>query len=188
MMKKSRKLAALTAALGVSMAALAIGAQAHAETYLRGEISGGFSDQYSLPGPNADLDNAWRVDGAVGANIAPHVRLEGDLAYSKADIQGGGDSKATIGLGNVYYDFGDNSKFTPFVGAGVGWGKFDTSVGDDDSWAYQLTAGVSRAFSDRLTGEVAYHYTAAPDLTISGTDADYKSSFVGAGLRWKLGG
>lgn len=184
-MKKTRMIAAF---IGVSMAALFAGAQAHAETYLRGELAGGFSDEYDTSVPGGNLENSWRAGAALGAKLSPHVRLEGELAYSKADLEGGGDSKATLGLGNVYYDFGDGTKITPFVGAGLGWGKFDTSAGDDNGWAYQLTAGLSKNVSDRMTAEVAYHYTAAPDLDIGPGSADYKSSFVGAGLRWKLGG
>jgi opacity protein-like surface antigen len=182
-----RSTLALSLAAGLSLAALAFAAPAQAETYVRGELSGGFSDQYDIPGPGADLEDSWRADAALGANLSPNIRLEGDLGYAEADIQGGGDSTAKTLLGNVYYDFNNSSGFTPFVGAGAGWGWFDTSAGDDDSWTYQLTAGVSKAFTDRLTGEVAYHYTAAPNVEISGLDADYHSSFVGAGLRWKLG-
>ena len=171
----------------LTLVALMIAGAAQAETYLKGEIGGGFSDSYDIGSGKADLDNAWLFGGAVGASLSPHTRLEGELLYSKADLQGGGTAKATVGFANGYYDFGDGTQITPFVGAGLGYGKFDTSAGNDNSWAYQLTAGASKTLSPGLTAELAYRYLKAPDLQLSGLDASYKTSAITAGLRWKFG-
>jgi opacity protein-like surface antigen len=171
-----------------ALGALLTAASAGADTYLKGELGGGFSDQYDVNGANVDLSNSWLLGGAVGTNLAPHIRVEGELLHSKADLQAGGHSTATAGFANGYYDFGDGSHLTPFVGGGLGYGKFDTSAGKDDSWAWQLAAGVAKTLSPRLSAELAYRYVEAPDLSISGLDANYHSSFVTAGLRWKFGG
>jgi OmpA-OmpF porin, OOP family len=182
---KSPKLTLLGAALGALMLAM----PAHAEgTYLKGELGGGFSDKYD-GAANSDLENSWRYGAGIGTNLSPHVRIEGEVFRSDAEFQsGGGDSNATVGMGNLYYDFGDGQKITPFVGAGVGYGKFETPGDKDEGMTYQLTAGASTKLSDRLTGELAYKYVKAPDLELSGSNPDYSSSFVTAGLRWKLGG
>jgi opacity protein-like surface antigen len=170
-----------------ALGALLAGPPAAADVYLKGELGGGFSDRYDVNGANADLSNSWLLGGAAGTDIAPHVRLEGELVHSKADIQGGGHSRTTAGFADAYYDFGDGAQITPFVGAGLGYGAFDTSAGKDDSWAWRLTAGAAKSLSPRLTAELAYRYEEAPDLSIAGLDTSYRSSFVTAGLRWKLG-
>ena len=63
--------------------------------------------------------------------------------------------------------------------------SFDVHRGDYKIAIYPQ--GDPKALSPRLTGEVAYKFVDAPDLSIAGTDTSFRSSYVGAGLRLKLG-
>ena len=175
------------AAFGVCLGALVTAAAAQAEgTYLKGDVAGGFADRYS---PGSGLDDNWRAGIGIGTNVTPHIRLEGEYIRNESNFKTtGGHSKADIGMANAYYDFGDGKGFTPFVGAGAGYGHFDTAAGDDNSVTYQATAGISKAINNRLTGEVAYKYLDAPDLHLGATDTKYRSSFAGVGFRYRLGG
>jgi opacity protein-like surface antigen len=185
-MMKYRSLKTLGAALGALLIASAANAQE--STYLKGELGGSFGGEYENGG-TAELDSGFRYGVGVGTGLTSNMRLEAELFRDEADFDsGGGASEATVGMANLYYDFGDVSGFTPFVGAGAGYGKFDADGAEDESWAYQLTAGASTPLGERLTGELAYKYVAAPDLEFAGTGVDYNTSAITAGLRYKFGG
>lgn len=173
----------------VGAAALAFaGSAAHADVYGKLETGGTFDGQYSLPGPDQKLDGGWDWGGAVGGNVTPSVRVEGEFSQNRSDFKSiPGDSKASFALANAYYDFSPDAQVTPFIGAGVGAGKIDTGANDDTAFAYKLTGGVAAKFSDRVTGELAYNYKAAPDLKLGGVDAKYRENAVTAGVRVKFG-
>jgi opacity protein-like surface antigen len=176
-------------AIIVAGGALGLASAAHAEgIYGKVEAGGTFSGNYAIPGPDAKLDNGWEAGATLGGNVIPNVRVEGEISHQKSDFKGApGDSEATFGLANVYYDFPTGGTFKPFVGAGVGVGKLDTGADDDTGLAYKLTGGLAKEFSNGVTGEVAYRYTAAPNLKLSGVDADYHESAITAGVRLKFG-
>lgn len=84
------------------------------------------------------------------------VELEGSyhamsLDHVAANTSPSGDLKATTLMGNAYYDFHNSSRFTPYVGAGVGQAfvSFPKNAGlnttdkKDNVLAYQAMAGVS---------------------------------------------
>ncbi|MDR2819911.1 MAG: outer membrane beta-barrel protein [Desulfovibrio sp.] len=73
-------------------------------------------------------------------------------------------------LFNLYYDFHNDSAFTPYLGAGAGVGfirsKFTASAGlanDSETYsqtvfAYNVGAGVSYAFTDNVSADLAYRF------------------------------
>lgn len=181
-MKKVSILVGAAAAL-----ACAAGA-ANAEVYGKLETGGTFDGKVNTPGPDVDLDGGWAWGGAVGGNVTPAMRVEGEFSQNRADFKSiPGDNRASFLLANAYYDFAPDAQVTPFVGAGVGAGKIETGAADDTAFAYKLTGGVAAKFSDRVTGELAYNYKAAPDLKFGGVDAKYHENAVTAGVRMKFG-
>lgn len=161
---------------------------ANADVYGKLETGGTFDGKYSLPGPDQKLDGGWNWGGAVGGNVTPSVRVEGEFSQNRSDFKSvPGDSKASFALANAYYDFSPDAQVTPFVGAGIGAGKIDTGAADDTAFAYKLTGGVAAKLSDRVTGELAYNYKAAPDLKLGGVDAKYRENAITAGVRMKFG-
>jgi opacity protein-like surface antigen len=185
MMKKTSKLWIRAAAFGFVLAA---GGAAHAETYGKLETGGTFDGKLRTPGADADLKGGWEYGGALGTNVSPNVRLEGELSQQRSDLKSGGKAPATLALANAYYDFRPDAQVTPFVGGGIGAVKLDPSgPAHDTAFAYKLTGGVATKFSDRITGELAYRYTAANELNLGGVDTKYHDNAITAGVRIKLG-
>ena len=75
---------------------------------------------------------------------------------------------------NAYYDIDTGSKFTPYIGGGIGVAKLKGKVSYDeetdsvknDSFAWQLGAGVSYAMTDNLSLDAGYRYVDYGDVTI----------------------
>ncbi len=96
-------------------------------------------------------------------------------------------------LFNVYYDFRNSTKFTPYVGAGIGL-AFSQSYATTDAFlsngtpvvhysgsgystnfAWQVGAGVSYAISDNVSADLGYRY-----LGLNFDNDDISSSHSGA--------
>ncbi len=164
--------------------------------YVRGDVGGTFSSDIDGT-PKRDLDEGLALSLGAGYQVNPNIRVEGELAHLQGDVSGpiGGDVKTLGGFANAYYDFNPGGQFQPFVGAGVGFARVDVDSGtindDDTGFAYQLKAGVSHPFNDRLTGDLTYRYVGVNDVKvgtgINRIDGDYNTSAVTVGLRYKLG-
>jgi opacity protein-like surface antigen len=68
-------------------------------------------------------------------------------------------------LFNLYYDFHNDSAFTPYLSAGAGAGFIRTKFDGEDSrtfhntvFAYNVGAGVSYAFTDNVSADLAYRF------------------------------
>jgi opacity protein-like surface antigen len=185
------------AAAGATLLATTSAFAADQGWYVRGDAGGAFDGK--IDGQNGPRsDTGWTVDGGVGWDFANGNRAEGDLFY--LDNQGKNTNPDTKSYGaflNGFHDFLPTSAWQPFVGAGVGIAnvKVDGATGqpsgEQTGFAYQLTAGVGHPFNDRLTGELAYKYLAAPsiklDTAMNRIDGAYSTSVVSVGLRYKLG-
>jgi opacity protein-like surface antigen len=84
---------------------------------------------------NSSLDDTWTLGGGIGRYFTPSLR--GDITYDHrfdADASGtlsahpaGLDGERTFGiendvvLFNLYYDFNRSGRFSPYVGAGLGF-------------------------------------------------------------------
>lgn len=138
---------------------------------------------------DSDVDTHTGVSAAgldlsaidAGVLIAGNV---GDLGVSVADLvaDGRGEIENTLFFINGYYDFANNTAFTPYVGAGIGYSNVDVTyrpsgVGvinsDDDVFVYQLMVGI------------AYKVTDPVDVTLNaryrdGDEASVESSLLPA--------
>ena len=97
--------------------------------------------QYDLV--NSNIGSNWSFGGGVGYYFNNNIRM--DLTYEhrfNADVSGtiadphaplGGarnfSLKSDLYLANLYYDFDSRGRFTPYVGAGLGWVDHTTGVG-----------------------------------------------------------
>ncbi|HUR44184.1 MAG TPA: outer membrane beta-barrel protein, partial [Aestuariivirga sp.] len=78
------------------------------------------------------------------------------------------DMSVSTVLGNLYFDIPTNTAFTPYVGAGVGygWASIDNAK-DKDGLAYGLMAGVGIDLTDNITLDAGYRFR---DVMTSGSD------------------
>lgn len=89
------------------------------------------------------IGSSWTVGGGIGMYFSRNLRgditydhgfdasVSGHLANAAAPLPGYRDFKLTrdVVLANLYYDFDMGGRFTPYIGAGLGWARLKTSNG-----------------------------------------------------------
>jgi len=152
-------------------------------------------------------DTGWTLGAAVGYRFN-NVRVEGELSYQKNDAdqlsQMGdisdmkGDATSTALLVNGYYDFANESAFTPYISAGLGYAKVETNdmnvVGssgsdfneDDGVFAYQVGAGVGYAVNENVTLDLKYRYFATEDAELDTSEVEFASHNFLVGIRYNF--
>ena len=153
-----------------------------------------------------DLDKGWLLGGAVGTTLGP-VRGEVEVFYTHNEISdsyqlfgSNVDVNEWAGMANVIYDVPVGSKVTPYVGAGLGYGRTTLKVGDEDEGdgglAWQLKAGVTVHGADGVNFDVGYRYVrlatweAEADLGDGPGQLKVEPSLhvIGASVRFPFGG
>lgn len=151
----------------------------------------------------ADYDPGFAAMGMAGFHYGNGFRTELELGHSWADIDTpSGDTSVLSIMLNGLYDFRNESRFTPYLGLGVGGANVNFSdvapVGttrlDDDAWtfAYQGIAGVSYAVNNQWDLFADYRYLGTIDselTTASGrdVDAEYSDHRIMIGFRFNFG-
>lgn len=131
--------------------------------YLRGDIGWSF-----LEWDGGRDDDALAVGGGVGYRFNDFLRTDVRVDWAgDYNIGSHVDGSITTVLGNAYLDWTNDSAFTPYVGAGAGYGWADSNAGDDDGFAFALMGGVAVDLSENIALDVGYRYR---DVTISGPD------------------
>jgi len=159
-----------------------------------------------------EFDKGFAIGGAVGYDFGA-FRLEGEVTYQKSDLdkltvsaagEGGsaklsGDGTSLALLANGYYDFHNNSAFTPYVSAGIGFAKVSINdfgspsldippSGDEDDtvFAYQVGLGLGYAVAENWIIEIKYRYYATADPEFEGLTAEFSSHNILAGMRFSF--
>ncbi len=146
--------------------------------YLRGDVGASF-----LNWSGGNDDKAWVAGGGVGYQYNDFLRMDMTVDRSgQYSIAPGAKIDTTALMGNVYFDWKNDSAFTPYVGAGVGYGWVQgPGFKDDHGLALGLAAGVSVDVMSNLALDVGYKFR---DIGISGPDT--MEHQVTAGLRFKF--
>lgn len=149
---------------------------------------------------NVALGYAWM--NGLRAELEGSYRTNGVDSLTGAGAAGsGGDFRSWNAMGNLIYDFKNSSKWTPYIGAGVGasWQDADsisTAFGGsidkkDVQFAYQGIAGVDYWMNNRTAWGLRYNYFASNDgdfRTAAGAnvDGEYANHAVLVTLRYGL--
>ncbi len=146
--------------------------------YLRGDLGWSF-----LEWSGGNDDSAVSLGGGVGYQFNENMRADITADWAgDYNVAPGADMSTTTVLGNLYFDWANESAFTPYVGAGLGYGWVDDAPsGDDSGLAYGLTAGVSMGLTDNIDLDVGYRFR---DIMISGSDP--QEHVVSAGVRFNF--
>lgn len=146
--------------------------------YLRGDAGASF-----LEWSGGDDDMGMVFGGGIGYRYNDWMRADVTVDWAgKYDTGLAGDLSTVTVLGNLYYDFANESAFTPYVGAGAGYGWVNNGVnGDDSGFAVGLAAGVAVDLTQNLALDVGYRFR---DTFISG--ANPLEHQVTAGLRFSF--
>lgn len=147
--------------------------------YVRGDFGGNY---LTSPAPA----NVWGWDGGAGIGYQFNDNFRADVTgnwSTNYNIAPGSTLSTSAVMGNIYFDWKNDSAFTPYVGvgAGYGWAK-GTGVGVNDSGiALGATAGIAMDMTSNVALDVGYHFR---DIMITGDDVAEHS--VTAGLRFKF--
>ena len=175
-------------------------------------------DSYDYPNGsdvNVNADNGLSFGGVVGYAFENGYRIEGEVDYQKNDfdkmeVSYLGVSETFFLKGNItslavfvngYYDFKNESRVTPFIGAGLGFANiavsdynyadsalaYDEDERDDDTvFAYQFSAGVGFEVTESITLDLRYRYVATENVEIDGATLDYSSNIISTGIRFSF--
>ena len=160
----------------------------------------------TIPGITIDVeyDLGLALGAALGYDFG-NTRLEGEISYQKNDFEKAsllwvdvdltGDITCLSLLMNGYYDFVNNSAFTPYLSAGLGFAKVEVndlnvpgsglpnSNDDDTVFAYQVGVGVGYAVNEKVTIDANYRYFATSDPEFDTTEAEFASHNFLFGVR-----
>lgn len=164
----------------------------------------------TLPGITISIeaDSGFSFGGVLGYDMGNNVRIEGEIAYQSNDLDTasalgvsfpvtGDSSVLTFGV-NGYYDFVNQSNFTPFITAGLGLAYVEVddmnvpgsglpSLSDDDTvFAYQLGAGVGYEINPKVTVDLRYRYQGLSDPDIDTSTVEMASHNFYLGIRVAL--
>jgi opacity protein-like surface antigen len=144
------------------------------------------------------FDGGWNVSAAAGVKLG-NGRVEGEIGYRTNDFDeysgsGEGVSEPADGeisnisfMVNGYYDIPTGTAVTPYVGGGIGVARIEIEPSgesyDDTVFAYQGAIGVGIAVSKTVTIDLGYRYFATTDPDFEGTEVEYKSHNLLAGVR-----
>ena len=146
------------------------------------------------------------LNAAVGMKIG-NVRAELEYGYrsSDNDVEMEGDELSSLEIGmktfllNAYYDFANDSIFTPYVGAGVGYtrmsAKFfnaDISTPPDMSamteaktnFSYAANVGVGIKIDTKTTLDIGYRYLNAGHFKVDTEKMKTHANEVSLGIRY----
>lgn len=183
-----KRISGLVIGVLVLLFAAQVWAQARpSNMYLSGNIGFGIRADETDQGPvggRFENDPAFVINGAIGAQLNPNFRAEGEIGwhYNTADAVGFPDNftfNVLSFMGNAYFDIPTQSPLRPYLGGGVGFaissledelGGFRASDSDLVG-AFQLMAGLGYDFSPKATFTFGYRYftTTDPDYNIGGT-------------------
>jgi opacity protein-like surface antigen len=168
----------------------------------------GYADLMNSSIENSPAEFKW--DGGVVTNVAVGYdfvgfRAEGEIGYqyneidkvrvnnNSYNVNNNGEIYNWNFMANGYYDFHNQSAFTPFVMAGIGvvYVELDPKNGinndDDTVFAYQFGAGVAYALSDTVNLTASYRYFAADDPEFyNNQKVDYASNNFLLGATFKF--
>ena len=141
------------------------------------------------------FDTGFVAAGAIGFNYTDGIRTELEYRYATEGVssqrlfEGGAEVEAGLStipvpsnddlnahfvLSNFYFDLNNSSRFTPFIGGGVGGAFVENENGDRDAaLAYQGRAGVAYDFGGGLSFDVEYIYLRTNDLSFGPNDDEF---------------
>lgn len=136
---------------------------------------------------NKHKDDVWGIRLAYGAATpVKYGKLRGELEFGWNDdakdssvnpfvvktpttVNAATETSVYSAMVNLYYDIDTGTKFTPYVGAGLGYARVESKISlqqqgvseksKDNNLAWQIGAGVSYAMTDNISFDAGYRYT-----------------------------
>lgn len=164
--------------------------------YLSGNIGFGIRPDADIAGPGSPFapfenDPAFVINGAIGAELNPLIRVEGEIGlHSNTADQGGSGIdwifRSISFMGNGYFDIPTNSPLRPYLGAGLGFAVVEleadnfglTSSDSDLVGAFQLMAGLGFDISPKATLTFGYRYFTTTDPSFNDAFGSFETEYT----------
>jgi len=134
--------------------------------------------------------DGYVIGGAIGFDYADGIRTELEYRYASTGIDAVTINDPTLGptlatpvnddinvhflMSNFYFDWRNDSRFTPFIGGGVGGAFVENETGvRDAALAYQGRAGVSFDVGGGFSLDTEYIYLRTSKLSYGPQDEDF---------------
>jgi opacity protein-like surface antigen len=134
--------------------------------------------------------DGYVIGGAIGFDYADGIRTELEYRYASTSIDTLTINDPTLGptlatpvndeinvhflMSNFYFDWTNDSRFTPFIGGGVGGAFVENETGARDAaLAYQGRAGVSLDVGGGFSLDTEYIYLRTSKLSYGPEDEDF---------------
>jgi len=164
--------------------------------YIRGDIGWASYDQPVMVEcgtcelTNTSLGNHITYGGGIGRYFTPSIRGDITIDYrDEADASGRRDCggcvpvanykfglQSTVGLFNLYYDFDSRSRFTPYIGVGLGWAYLKTTSGTAESCGCTATIGSGSEWNVAGALMAGFAFTVRDRMHL---DAGYRFLYLG---------
>ncbi|SEH28794.1 OmpA family protein [Magnetospirillum fulvum] len=203
---RNLKILLAAAAVATTMPTLA-----HAQWYVGVDAGASILEENKMKATDgshkASSDIGWLAQGQIGYAFGPW-KVEGELSYRDNGVnkydgaKAHGSTTALATMANGIYEFLPESKWHPFVGAGIGIanvdagkvsvGGVDQYKGDDWQFAYQGFAGVGYDVSRNVELKAQYRYFATLDYDTksvangSKIDNEYRDHALLVGFTYKF--
>lgn len=148
--------------------------------YIRGDVGGSYLDWSTATSP-------WAFTGGGGIGYQVDQNFRTDLTWDWAGnytVTPGASLNTSVIMGNVYYDWKNESPVTPYLGVGVGYGwEWDKNgvLPNNNGVAVGLAAGVSYDMSNNLALDVGYHFH---DILASGISVPEHQATIGMRVKF----
>ncbi len=163
-------------------------------SYFTGSIGGSQIGDIDVKGVTSDIefDAGLGLDLGFGYDFG-RTRLEASWARGQSDgvswlgqsIQS--DARIDSFLASYYYDFQDDKKWSPFIGASIGSTNVDIDGVEDSGFTYGLGYGLSYKTSEVMDVFVKGQTMVVPELdfgTISIENGNYTNGTIGIRYRF----
>lgn len=157
------------------------------------EMGAGMPNDTHLKFTNTGVDGDFPTDtglaiaGAIGYHVMPWLRVEGEIGHLGGNLGSGNIAGIPISptqasvdamtyMANVFYDWQNTSRFTPYIGFGLGAATVSTgtpssypiqSNSSDTVFAWQAGVGTSYKIVDNWSAVVDWRYIQAEDAALS---------------------
>ena len=163
---------------------------------------------------DVEFDTGVHLGAAVGYDFG-QFRVESEFGFQshefeemtdlkingipRSDVNADGDYDAFIFLINGFYDIDTGTRFTPYLGGGIGFARLDIKnlfIGeegirivrgdeDDTVFAYQLAGGMAYEIMEQLFADLSYRFFATSEPDFGGLE-EYSSHNLMAAIRFSF--
>ena len=167
--------------------------------YFTGSIGGSAIGDIDVSGITSDIEfeTGLGLDLGFGYDFGK-TRIEGNWVRGQSDKTSWlgytvkADSTIDSVMGSIYYDFREDKKWSPFIGASLGATNVDFDGASDSGFTWGLGYGLSYKTSEQVEVFVKGQTNVIPELTfatvnnstVTITNGNYSNATIGLRIRF----